>query len=48
MAEEEIASTKMKKCLVLTGYGGLDKLQIKNASIENPEKGQIRIQVEAW
>ncbi|EDV21800.1 uncharacterized protein TRIADDRAFT_59886 [Trichoplax adhaerens] len=44
--EEESVSKEMNKCLVLTGYGSLDKLQILNRPIENPGKGQIRIKVE--
>lgn len=48
MAEEDTTPKEMNKCLVLTGYGGLDKLQIQNRPIENPQKGQIRIRVETW
>lgn len=47
MAEESNENTSNRR-LVLTGYGGLEKLQIENRPLREPRQGDIRIKVENW
>ena len=47
-SNEQATTTITNRRLVLTGYGGLDKLQIENRPLKEPRQGEIRIKVENW
>lgn len=49
-AEEknEQPEKEMMRSIVLTGYGGYDKLQVQKLTKPKPANGQVVVRVHAW
>lgn len=47
-AESPAGNAKEMRAVMLTGFGGLNKLRVTKKAMPEPQDGEVKIRVKAW